>query len=70
MLIRILCQSNYDRCIKSKIRTYADNFYINLRGLNIVEVGIQYETFIVISAGSLLVYKNKYYLQVDLDKRL
>ena len=56
--------------IKNKIRAYADNVYINLRGLNIVEVGIQYETFIVISVGSLLVYKNKYYLQVDLDKRL
>ena len=49
------------------IRTYGDNVYTNLRDLNVPENYIECESFTVISIGSLLVYENKYYLQVYLD---
>ena len=56
----------YDgRYIKTKIKTYSDELYTNYRGLNVPEdhtgCGIFYSRFY------LLVYKNKYYLQVYLD---
>ena len=56
-----------DRYIKAKIRTYGDKVYTNFRGLNVSEEDIECESFIVISIDSLLVYNNKYYLQVYLD---
>ena len=56
-----------DRYIKTKIRTYGDKVYTNFRGLNVPEDDIECESFIVISIDSLLVYKNKYYLQIYLD---
>ena len=56
-----------DRYIKAKIRTYGDKVYTNFRGLSVPEIDIEYKTFTVISIGSLLVYKNKYCLQVYLD---
>ena len=42
-------------------------FYTNFRGLNVLEDDIKFEYFAVISIDSLLVYENKYYLQVYLD---
>ena len=55
--------------IKSKIRTYGDNIYTSFCGLNVSEDDIKCESFTVISVDSLLIYKNKYYLQVYLDNR-
>ena len=52
---------------KTKIRTFGDKVYINFRGLNVPEDDIECKSFIVISIDSLLVYENKYYLQVYLD---
>ena len=57
----------HSRYIKTKIRTYGDKFYTILRDLNVPEDNIQSESFTVISIDSLLVYDNKYYLQVYLD---
>ena len=58
----------YDnRYIKAKIRTYGDKVYTNFRELNVPEDDIECETFTVIFVDSLLVYENKYYLQVYLD---
>ena len=58
----------YDgRYIKPKIRTYSNKVYTNFRGLNLPEGYIECESFTVISIDSLLVYENKYYLQVYLD---
>ena len=56
-----------DRYIKTKIRTYGDKVYTNFRGLNVSEDCTECESFTVISNDSLLVYENKYYLQVYLD---
>ena len=56
-----------DRYIKTKIRTYGDKVYTNFRVLNVPENDIECEYFRVISIDSLLVYENKYYLQVYLD---
>ena len=53
-----------DRYIKPKIRTYGDKSDTNFRGLNVPKDDIECESFIVISIDSLLVYENKYYLQV------
>ena len=44
-----------------------DNVYANFCGLNVPEDDIECESFTVISIDSLLVYENKYYLQVYLD---
>ena len=56
-----------DRYIKIKIRAYGDKVYNNFCGLNVPEDDVEYESFTVISIDSLLVYKNKYYLQAYLD---
>ena len=56
-----------DTNIKTKIRTCDDEVYANFRGLNVLEDDIKFEYFAVISIDSLLVYENKYYLQVYLD---
>ena len=56
-----------DRYIKTKIRTYGDKVYANFRVLNAPKDDIECKSFKVISIDSLLVYKNKYYLQVYLD---
>ena len=56
-----------DRYIKIKIRTYGDKVYTNFCGLNVPEDDIECESFTVIFINSLLVYKNKYSLQVYLD---
>ena len=54
--------------IKTKIKIHDDKVYTNFRGLNVPEDDIECESFTVISIDSLLVYKNKYYLQVYLNK--
>ena len=56
-----------DRYIKTKIRTYVDKVYTNFRGLNEPKDDIECESFTVTSIDSLLVYENKYFLQVYLD---
>ena len=56
-----------DRYIKTKIKTYSDKVYTNFRGLNVPKDDIGCESFTVTSIDSLLIYKNKYYLQVYLD---
>ena len=56
-----------DRYIKTKIRTYGDNVYTNFCGLNVPEDDIEYDSFTVISIDSVLLYDNKYCLQVYLD---
>ena len=49
---------------KTKARKYGDKVYTNFRGWNVPKDGVEWESFINISTNSLLVYKNKYYLQV------
>ena len=56
-----------DRYIKTKLRTFGDKVYSNFRDLNMPEDDIECESFTVISIDSLLLYENKYYLQVYLD---
>ena len=56
-----------DKYIETKIRTYSDKSYTKFRGLNELEDDTECECFFVISTNSLLVYKNKYYLQVYFD---
>ena len=56
-----------DRYIKNKIGTYGNKVYTNFLCLNVSEDDIDCESFTVISIDSLLVYENKYYLQVYPD---
>ena len=57
-----------DRYIKTKIKTYGDKVYTNFRGLSVPKDDIECESLTVISIESLLVYENKYFWQIDLDK--
>ena len=58
----------YDnKYIKTKILTYGDKVYTNFCDLDVPENDKEYESFTVISIDSLLVYNEKYYLQVFLD---
>ena len=57
----------HDRYIKAKIRIYVDKVYTNFRSLNVPEDGVECESFTIISLGSLLVYENKFYLQIYSD---
>ena len=50
--------------IKATIRKYSNNIYTTFFCLDVPEDGVEYESFTVIFIDSLLVYKNKYYLQV------
>ena len=52
------------RHIKTKTRKYGGKVYTNFRGLNVPEDDIKCGSFTIISIDSLLVYENKYYLQV------
>ena len=52
--------------MKTRIRTCGDKVCTNVRGLNVLEVDTECESFAVISVDSLLLYKNKYYLKVYL----
>ena len=53
--------------ITTKLKTCGDKVYINFRRLNVPGDDIESESFTVIYIDSLLVYENKYYLQVYLD---
>ena len=61
-------QVHDDRYIKTKTRTYGDKVYISFCGLNVSEDDIEWKSIAVLSSDSLLVYENKDYLQVYLDK--
>ena len=56
-----------DRYIKTKLRTYCVKVYTSFRGLNVPESDMECESFTVIYIDSLLVYENKYNLQICLD---
>ena len=56
-----------DRYIKTKIRKYRDILYTKFRVLNVPDDDVECEPFTVIYIDSLLVYENKYYLQVYVD---
>ena len=45
-----------DRYIRTKSKTYGDKIYTNFHRLNVLEHGIECESFIVISIDSLLVH--------------
>ena len=49
-----------DRYIKIKITVNTDKFYTKCLCLNMSEHGVECQSFIVISIGSLLPYGNKY----------
>ena len=53
-----------NRYIKTKIKTYGNKVYSNFCGLNVPQGGIEFEYFTVISTDSLLLYENKYFLQI------
>ena len=55
----------YDRYVKNKIKTYGDNVVTNFRDVNVSEDNAKCEPFVIISVNSLLLYKNKYYLESD-----
>ena len=57
----------WHRYTKTKIGTYVDKVYINFRDLNVLEDWVESQSFTIISTDSLVVYSNKYYLQVYLD---
>ena len=46
---------------------YSDKVYTNFHGLNVPEDGVECESFTITSIDSLVVYENKFYLQVYLD---
>ena len=53
--------------MKSKIRTYGDKIYTNVRGVNVTEDDIEWESFTIISINSILAYDKKYYIQAYLN---
>ena len=55
--------------MKTKIRTYGDKTHTNFRGLNVPENGVECKSFTVISIDALLVYDDRYYLQIYSDNR-
>ena len=63
----MMTQNKY---IKAKIRTCAEIFYTTFCGLNMPEDDIECESFTVISIDYLLVYDEKYYLQIYLENFL
>ena len=57
-----------DIYMKAKKWTFGDKVYTNFRDLNIPGDDLECEYFTAISIEFLLVYENKYYLQVYLEK--
>ena len=53
--------------MKTRIRISGDKVYGNYLVLNVPKDDIESKSFEVICIDSLLVYENKYYLQVYLD---
>ena len=58
---------NVDRYIKARIRVYVDKVYTNFHGLNVLEDGVECESFKIISIDSLFVYENRYDPHMYLD---
>ena len=58
-----------DRDTKTKTWTYSNKVYTNFPDWNVPEEDKEGKPFIVISIDSLLVYGNKYYLQVYWDNK-
>ena len=56
-----------DRYIKTKIRTYGDNFYTIFCSLNVLEDGVECKPFTIFSIGHIFVSENKYYPRVYVD---
>ena len=56
-----------DRYRKTRIRTCGDKDYTNFHILSLLKDDTERESLTVISIDSLLVHKNKFYLQVYLD---
>ena len=54
--------------MKTKLRKYGDKVYTNFDVLSVPEDGAECESFTINSIDSLFNYKNKYCLQVYLDK--
>ena len=46
---------------------YDDKVQTNVSSLNVPEDGLECDSFTIISFDSLLVYENKYYLQIYVD---
>ena len=53
--------------MKNKIKTYFDKVYTNFCGLHLPVDDIECESFTVISNDFLILYENKYFLQVYLE---
>ena len=53
--------------MKTKIRSYFDKVYTNFCSLHLPEDDTECESFTVNSNDFLLLYENKYYLQVYLE---
>ena len=51
-----------------KNKSFYEKVYSNFCGLNVLRDGVEFESFTIICIDFLLVYENKYYLQVYLDK--
>ena len=49
----------YDRSIKTKIRTYNDKVFTNLRDFHMLEIDIKCDSFIVTCIDPLLVFENQ-----------
>ena len=58
---------NVDRYIKARIRAYVDKVYTNFHGLNVLEDGVECESFKIIFIDFLFVYENRYDRQMYLD---
>ena len=56
-----------NRYIKTKIKQFGHKVRVNFRSLNVPENGVECEYFRIISIDSLIVYENKYYLEVYSD---
>ena len=55
------------RFLKIRVRTYYGKVYTNFCSLNVSDYGAECESFAVISIDFLLIYHNKFYLQVYLN---
>ena len=49
------------------MKIHGDKVYTNFRSLNVPEDGVKCISFTIISIDFLLVYENKYYLQVYVE---
>ena len=47
-----------------KNKSFYEKVYSNFCGLNVLIDGVEFESFTIICIDFLLVYENKYYLQV------